>query len=248
MSETARTAFVTGAGSGIGQATARAFLGAGYRVALVDRDAGLGLRTEQELGALGDCAFIACDVTVESEVQSAVARAVTLFGRIDAAFNAAGINGDAGPVSESDADNWDRVMNVNLKGLMFCLKHEVRQMLEQGGGAIVNCASSAGLVGVPGMSTYVASKHGVIGLTRSAALEYVRRNIRINAVCPGMIDTPMWQRSISPELTEQLLAADPIGRLGQPSEIAEAVLWLCSDAASFVAGHALSVDGGMTAD
>jgi NAD(P)-dependent dehydrogenase (short-subunit alcohol dehydrogenase family) len=128
------------------------------------------------------------------------------------------------------------------------MKYQIRQMLEQGGGAIVNCASSAGLVGVAGLSTYAASKHGVVGLTRSAALEYVRSNIRINAVCPGMIDTPMWRRSISPELTEQLLANDPSGRLGQPGEIAAALLWLCSSAASFVAGHALSVDGGMTAD
>lgn len=207
-----------------------------------------GRRTQTELGVRGDCLFVPCDVTEERSVENALAATLDRWGRLDAAFNAAGINGAAGPVIDSLTNNWDRVMDVNLKGLMFCMKHEIRHMLAQGGGSIVNCASSAGLVGVPGLSTYAASKHGVIGLTKSAALEYVRSNIRINAVCPGMIDTPMWRRSISNELTEQLLANDPIGRLGQPREIAEAVVWLCSDAASFVVGHSLSIDGGMTAD
>jgi NAD(P)-dependent dehydrogenase (short-subunit alcohol dehydrogenase family) len=175
-----------------------------------------------------------------------MAQAVALYGRLDVAFNAAGVDGVAAPTVESGVDNWDRIMAVNLRGLWLCLKQEIAQMLRQGGGAIVNCASSAGLVGVANLSAYVASKHGVVGLTKSAALEYVRSNIRVNAVCPGMIDTPMWQRSISPEITARLLANDPIGRLGRPSEIAEAVLWLCSPAASFVNGHAMAVDGGMT--
>ncbi|MCW1431720.1 glucose 1-dehydrogenase [Novosphingobium sp. JCM 18896] len=248
MSNASQVAFVTGAGSGIGQAAARAFLLRGYGVALVDRDLELGQQTEAELGKLGDCTFIACDVSDETSVDHAVEAAVARYGRIDAAFNGAGINGDPGPIAEASSENWDRVMNVNLKGMMFCMKYQIRQMLGQGGGAIVNCASSAGLVGVAGLSTYAASKHGVVGLTRSAALEYVRSNIRINAVCPGMIDTPMWRRSISPELTEELLSKDPSGRLGRPEEIAEAVIWLCSEAASFVAGHALSIDGGMTID
>jgi NAD(P)-dependent dehydrogenase (short-subunit alcohol dehydrogenase family) len=248
MGKGGKVALVTGASSGIGRATAEAFMRHGYATALLDRDTALGAQTAQELGALGDCRFIACDVTDEGAVRSAIAEAVTTFGRIDAAFNAAGINGDMGLTTDATTDNWDRVMAVNLRGLWFCLRYEIEQMLAQGGGAIVNCASSAGLVGVPGLAIYAASKHGVIGLTRSTALEYARSNIRVNAVCPGMIDTPMWQRSISEEMTAQLLASDPAGRLGKPEEIAAAVLWLCSDASSFVNGHALSVDGGMTAD
>ena len=144
-------------------------------------------------------------------------------------------------------EEFDRIVSINLRGVYSCLRHELRQMLKQGGGAIVNCASSAGLVGTRGMIAYVAAKHGVVGLTRAAALEYARDNIRVNAVCPGMIDTPMWQRSISDEMTQMLLAGDPIGRLGQPGEIAEAVVWLCSEQASFANGTIMPVDGGFTA-
>lgn len=248
MANDMKVALVTGAGSGIGRATAEAFLRQGYAVALVDRDIDLGRQAERRLGEFGDCGFIACDVADEAAVAAAVAEAVARFGRIDAAFNGAGVDGEVAPAVEASTENWDRIMSINLRGLWFCMKAELRQMLLQGGGAIVNCASSAGLVGVPGLSAYVASKHGVVGLTKSAALENARSNIRINAVCPGMIDTPMWQRSISREMTEQLLASDPIGRMGRPAEIAEAAVWLCSDAASFVNGHAMSVDGGMTAD
>jgi NAD(P)-dependent dehydrogenase (short-subunit alcohol dehydrogenase family) len=221
-------------------------MGEGYAVVILDRDEAAGQEVEERLRSRGRCRFLACDVANESSVITTMAQAVALYGRLDVAFNAAGVDGVAAPTVESGVDNWDRIMAVNLRGLWLCLKQEIAQMLRQGGGAIVNCASSAGLVGVANLSAYVASKHGVVGLTKSAALEYVRSNIRVNAVCPGMIDTPMWQRSISPEITARLLANDPIGRLGRPSEIAEAVLWLCSPAASFVNGHAMAVDGGMT--
>lgn len=243
-----KIAFVTGAASGIGRATAEAFLGHNYSVVLVDRDAESGAKVESELRAAGECRFLVCDVTNEDAVRETIATAVEAYGRIDAAFNAAGVEGELTTTAEASVENWDRIMSVNLKGLWFCLKYEIRQMLAQGGGAIVNCASSAGLIGVPGLSAYVASKHGVVGLTKSAALEYARSNIRVNAVCPGMIDTPMWQRSISAEVTQQLLSNDPAGRLGRPDEIAQAAIWLCDSAASFVTGQALAVDGGMTVD
>jgi NAD(P)-dependent dehydrogenase (short-subunit alcohol dehydrogenase family) len=246
MTAQMKVALVTGGASGIGRATAEAFTREGYAVVILDRDEAAGRQVEEHLRSLGKCRFLVCDVASESSVATAMAQAVSLYGRLDVAFNAAGIDGVAAPTVESSIENWDRIMAVNLRGLWLCLKQEIAQMLRQGGGAIVNCASSAGLVGVPNLATYVASKHGVVGLTKSAALEYIRQKIRINAVCPGMIDTPMWRRSISPEMTAQLLANDPIGRLGQPSEIAAAVLWLCSPAASFVTGHSLAVDGGMT--
>jgi NAD(P)-dependent dehydrogenase (short-subunit alcohol dehydrogenase family) len=241
-----KVALVTGGASGIGQATAEAFLRDGYAVVILDRDEAAGRRVEEQLRTLGTFKFLTCDVADEASVSSTFAKAIALHGRIDVAFNAAGVDGVPAPTVECSLYNWDRIMAVNLRGLWLCLKQEIAQMLVQGGGAIVNCASSAGLVGVPGLPAYVASKHGVVGLTKSAALEYVRKNIRVNAVCPGMIDTPMWRRAISPEMTAQLLANDPIGRLGQAGEIAAAVLWLCSPAASFVTGHALAVDGGMT--
>jgi NAD(P)-dependent dehydrogenase (short-subunit alcohol dehydrogenase family) len=239
-------AFVTGASSGIGRATAEAFLRAGYATVLADRDEANGKAAAEALGALGECRFVACDVVDETSVQAAVDEAVAAFGRIDAAFNAAGIDGDRAILTECTPENWQRVIAVNLTGVWHSMRCELRQMLKQGGGAIVNCASSAGLVGTVLLPAYVASKHGVVGLTKNAALDYARQNIRVNAVCPGMIDTPMWQRAISPELTAQLLETDVLGRLGQPSEIAAAVVWLCSDAASFVTGLAMAVDGGLT--
>lgn len=247
MTDSNKVALVTGASSGIGRATARAFVERGYATVLVDRDEAAGRRAQAELKSLGECLFVPCDVSDDVAVESAVARTVDAYGRLDAAFNGAGIDGEMAPAAECSIENWDRVMGVNLRGLWFCLKHELRQMLEQGGGAIVNCASTQGLFGTAGLPAYVASKHGVVGLTRAAALDYARSNIRINAICPGMIDTPMWQRAITPEVEAQLLANDPSGRLGKPSEIAEAVLWLCDPAASFVTGHALVADGGMTA-
>ncbi len=241
-------ALITGGASGIGRATAEVFLRERYAVIILDRDEASGRQAEEQLRSAGPCKFIVCDVSKEASVSSAVAQAAALHGKLDVAFNAAGVDGIAAPTAEASVENWDLIMAVNLRGLWLCLRQEIAQMLRQGGGAIVNCASSAGLIGVPNLSAYVASKHGVVGLTRSAALEYARKNIRVNAVCPGMIDTPMWRRSISPEFTARLLANDPIGRMGRPGEIAEAVLWLCSPAASFVNGHALAVDGGMIVD
>ncbi len=248
MTNEPKIALVTGASSGIGRATAELFARRGYHLALLDRDEKQGRQTERAIREISDGVFLSCDVTDEAAVQAAIAASTDRFGRIDAAFNAAGIDGEMLPTVDSSTDNFERVMAVNLKGLWFCMKYQLQQMLRQGHGAIVNCASSAGLVGVPGLAVYAASKHGVVGLTRSAALENARNNIRINAVCPGMVDTPMWQRSISREMTAALLESDPSGRLGRPEEVAEAVLWLSGDSASYVNGHCLVVDGGMTVD
>jgi NAD(P)-dependent dehydrogenase (short-subunit alcohol dehydrogenase family) len=242
-----KVAFVTGASSGIGLATAEAFLRKGYATVLADRDKAGGEAALTRLEAIGPCRFIACDVADPASVHAAVAEAAAAFGRIDAAFNAAGIDGARAPLLEATQENWDRIIAVNLTGIWHSMRAEVAQMVKQGGGAIVNCASSAGLVGTVMLPAYVASKHGVVGITKATALDYVRQNVRVNAVCPGMIDTPMWQRSISPELTEELLRTDAIGRLGKPAEIAAAVIWLCDDSASFVTGQALAVDGGFTA-
>lgn len=246
MNDTAKVALVTGASSGIGRATAKAFVEKGYATVLVDRDEQAGKEVEEEFRALGDCLFLACDVADDVQVEQTIRRAVQAYGQLDAVFNAAGIDGEMAFTADCSVENWDRIMSVNLRGLWFCMRHELRQMLAQGGGAIVNCASTQGLNGAVALPAYVASKHGVVGLTKAAALEYVRSNIRVNAVCPGMINTPMWQRAVSPEMEQQLLANDPAGRLGQPTEVAQAVLWLCDPAASFVTGHALVVDGGMT--
>ena len=242
-----KVAFVTGAASGIGRATAAEFLAAGYAVLLVDRDEAGGQAAAAELAGQGECHFHACDVTDEASVEAAVAAATARWGRIDAAFNGAGIEGGPGGIVDSSIDKFDSIFAVNVRGVFMCQRAQMRVMIAQGSGAIVNCASAAGLVGVPGLAAYAASKHAVVGMTRSGALEVSRRGVRINAVCPGMIDTPMWQRSVSPEATAQLLARDPAGRLGQAGEIAAAVVWLCSPAASFVNGHAMAIDGGMTA-
>jgi NAD(P)-dependent dehydrogenase (short-subunit alcohol dehydrogenase family) len=239
-----KVAFVTGASSGIGLGAAEAFVRAGYATVLADRDEVNGLKAAERLKSAGNCLFVRCDVADEKSVESAIAQSVAAFGRIDAAFNAAGIDGVRAPLVECSAENWHSIMAVNLTGVWHCMRHEIRQMLLQDSGAIVNCASSVGLIAAPLMPAYIAAKHGVVGLTKSAALDYVRHKIRVNAVCPGMIDTPMWRKSITPELQAQLLEHDPIGRLGTPEEIASAVLWLCDDSASFVTGTALPVDGG----
>jgi NAD(P)-dependent dehydrogenase (short-subunit alcohol dehydrogenase family) len=247
---TGQVALVTGAGSGMGLATATAFAEAGAAVVLADvNEAALRTATDG-LTASGYRALgVTCDVSAEDQVAALVERAVATFGRLDMAFNNAGIQVPPSDAADEPADVFDRVNAINLRGVWACMKHELRQMRAQGSGAIVNCSSLGGPVGLPGRAAYHASKHGVIGLTKSAALEYAPRGIRINAICPGTIETPMVAAMIAKgELEVQEAEANqPIGRLGRAEEIAAAVLWLCSPAASFVLGVALPVDGGYTA-
>jgi NAD(P)-dependent dehydrogenase (short-subunit alcohol dehydrogenase family) len=243
-----KVAFVTGAGSGIGQATAQLFASRGYAVALVDiAEAGLQ-KTETAIRAQGgDCALFLCDVADDASVKAAVGAAIAHFGKIDAAFNAAGIEGESGKLTaECSLENWHRVIGIDLTGVFHCLRHLIPAMLASGGGAIVNCASSAGVRGAAYCGAYTAAKHGVVGLTKAAALEYGAQGVRINAVCPGMIDTPMTQSGPMKDLIAELVLTTPLGRFGQPQEIGAAVLWLCGDDASFVHGQAIIVDGAIT--
>jgi NAD(P)-dependent dehydrogenase (short-subunit alcohol dehydrogenase family) len=245
-----KVAFVTGASAGMGSATARAFAEAGAAAAIVDLDGGAAERFAAELNAAGHRALaLQCDVSNEEQVENAVARTVEVFGSLDIAFNNAGIM--LPPVDSADetAEAFDRIVAVNLRGVWASMKHELVQMRKQGSGAIVNCSSLGGLVGGAGRATYHATKHGVIGQTKSVALQYAPLGVRVNAVCPGTIDTPMVARmTAGGELDPQAsVASIPLGRLGRAEEIAAAVLWLCSDAASYVTGVALPVDGGFTA-
>jgi len=245
-----QVALVTGAGSGMGLATARAFAVAGASVVLADIDENALRAATDELTAAGHQALaVVCDVADEDQVAAVVDRTVATFGRLDMAFNNAGIQAPPSDAADEPIGTFERVNAINLRGVWACMKHELRQMREQRSGAIVNCSSLGGLVGLPGRAAYHASKHGVLGLTKSAALEYASRGVRINAICPGTIDTPMVEAMIaSGELDmAEALRNQPIGRLGTADEIAAAVLWLCSPGASFLVGVALPVDGGYTA-
>jgi NAD(P)-dependent dehydrogenase (short-subunit alcohol dehydrogenase family) len=242
-----QVALITGASSGLGLATAKAFAQAGAAVVLADRnEAPLKAATDALTAAGHQAIGVVCDVTDEAQAAALVERTVATFGRLDMAYNNAGILGPMGDVTDETLEAFDEVNAVNLRGIWTCMKHELLQMRKQGSGAIVNCSSLGGLVGLAGRAAYHASKHGVIGLTKSAALDYAPRGIRINAVCPGCIDTPMGD-GIDPAAMKEFLRDQPIGRMGRPEEIAAAVLWLCSPGASFVLGVALPVDGGFVA-
>jgi NAD(P)-dependent dehydrogenase (short-subunit alcohol dehydrogenase family) len=226
-----KVAFVTGAASGIGRAAALAFAREGASVVAAD------------VSEQGN------QVTQATDVKAALDKTVEAFGRLDFAFNNAGIEPrKPAPTAEYEEEEWNRIIDTNLRGVFLCMKHEIPLILKQGGGAIVNTSSGAGIIGIKGSPAYTAAKHGVIGLTRAAALDYAAQNIRVNAVCPGYIDTPMMGRFTggTPEGRAKVIAEEPVGRMGKPEEIAAAVVWLCSDAAAFMVGHAMVIDGGQT--
>jgi NAD(P)-dependent dehydrogenase (short-subunit alcohol dehydrogenase family) len=246
-----KVALITGAGSGIGRASALAFAREGAKVVVADMSAEGGEETVRLIEAAGgEAMFVKTDVTRAAEVEALIQKIVERYGRLDCAHNNAGIEGIVALTADYPEEMWDRVLRINLKGAFLSMKYEIPQMLKQGGGAIVNTASSLGLVGIQGISAYVASKGGVVGLTRTAAVEYAPSGIRINALMPGVTRTPMMDRQMgdNAHLAEpQYTSLHPIGRLGLPEEIAEGAVWMCSDAASFVVGHAMAIDGGYLA-
>ena len=244
------TALVTGAGNGIGRAAAIAFAAHGLKVVVSDIDATGGKATvDAILDAGGEAVFVPCDVSSEAQVQALIKETLAIYGRLDYAFNNAGIEKEQSRLADGNEADFDAIMDVNVKGVWLCMKHEIPAMLAQGGGAIVNTASIAGLVAAPTMSIYSASKHAVIGLTKSAAVEYAKKRIRVNAVCPAVIDTEMFRRAhiADPKKAEIALSMHPVGRIGSVEEIAGAVLYLCSDMAGFTTGIAMPIDGGVTA-
>jgi len=244
-----KVALVTGAASGMGLATAQAFAKAGAAVVLADfREDAVSVEAQKLVAAGHKAIAVRCDVSEDAQVAAMVDRTVAEFGRLDAAFNNAGVMARIAPTADSTREDWDRVIGINLRGVWSCMKHELRQMERQSSGAIVNNASVGALTGNPGIGSYIASKHGVVGLTRTAALEYIKHGIRVNAVNPGLIDTQIARDVVSGDehAYDEIAKHVPIGRAGRPEEIASAVLWLCSPAASYVVGQALTVDGGMT--
>ena len=241
-----KVAIITGGTSGIGRDAAILFAEAGAKVVVAGRREAEGNETVALIRkAGGEGIFVKTDVAKAADVQALVKKTVEKFGRVDCAFNNAGVEGAWVPIVEQNEEDFDRVIAINLKGVWLCLKYEVQQMLKQGtGGTIVNMSSVAGLIGAAGAAPYCASKHGVLGLTKAAALEYANRKIRINAVCPAVIETPMGERIFGGERREGAEAMHPIGRFGRPREISEAVLWLCSERSSFMTGHNITLDGG----
>jgi len=246
-----KVALVTGASAGIGHATALAFAHEGANVVVADVDRARGEKTAVEVAALGvDAIFVHADVSQPGSVANLLRATHDRFARLDFAFNNAGIEGISAPTADCTIENWSHTISVNLTGTFLCMREEIPRLLEHGGGGvIVNNSSVAGLVGFAGIPAYTAAKHGILGLTKTAALEYATQGIRVNAVCPGVIDTEMITRFTHGDAVaaEQLLQTEPVGRLGAPTEIADAVIWLCSDRAGFVTGHALAVDGGFVA-
>mgnify|MGYP003970851615 FL=1 len=245
-----KVALVTGASSGIGRETAILFAKEGAKVVVSDVAVEGGEETAKMIkDSGGDAIFVKADIANAAEVEALINKTVATYGRLDCAANNAGMEAQPMPTADCTEDDFDITVKVNLKGTFLCMKFEIQQMLKQGGGAIVNTSSMAGMVGVAGMPAYVASKHGIVGLTRTAALEYGTAGIRVNAVCPGAVRTPMMEQIIAsmPELGQQMDENHPIGRIAEPPEIAASIVWLCSDAASFVTGHPMAVDGGLLA-
>lgn len=245
-----KVAFVTGAGGGIGRAAALGFAREGADVVVADISEKENQQTARMIEEQGGRALaVRCDVTRVEDVKAALDNTVATFGRLDFAFNNAGIEPrNPAPTADYDLDEWERIIAIDLRGVFLCMKYEIPLMLKSGGGAIVNTSSGAGVIGIKGSPAYTAAKHGVIGLTRAAALDYASQNVRVNAVCPGYIDTPMMDRFTggTEEGRAKVISEEPIGRMGRPQEIADAVLWLCSDASAFVIGSALVIDGGQT--
>ena len=245
-----KVAFVTGAGGGIGFATARAFVEAGAAVTVTDINEEAARAAADTLTRAGHRALgLRCDVADEDSVAAAIDRTVSTFGRLDCAYNNAGLHAPSVETADALATDFDRVIAVNLRGVWACMKHELRQMRRQGSGAIVNCSSQSGLAGIAGLGAYTASKHGVVGLTKAAALEYALAGIRINAICPGTVNTPMVAKAMAdhPASMQAVIDDIPLGRMGTPEEIASAVLWLCSPGAGFMIGQIVTPDGGYTA-